>query len=116
MEREREKGNKDVVGGEGEVSVHTSSPSAGLSGEVEEAVGEVEEEVEDGDEGEVALLGLTSISFFSFRSTCLLFGPGERKRGKYTINRNKTTAEKATGTGKHTTRWLSWELKKKRTK
>ncbi len=58
----------------------TSSPSAGLSGEVEEAVGEDEEEVEDGDEGEVTLLGLTSTSFFSFRSTCLLFVPGERER------------------------------------
>lgn len=59
----------------------TSNPSAGLSGDVEEAVGEDEEEVEDGDEGEVTLLGLASTSFFSFRSTCLLFVPGER-RGK----------------------------------
>lgn len=62
--------------------VRTSSPSAGLTGEVEEAVGEDEEEVEDGDEGEVALLGLTSTSFFSFRSTCLLFVPGEREKGE----------------------------------
>lgn len=54
--------------------VRTSSPSAGLSGEVEEAVGEDEEE--DSDEGEVTPAGLTSISFFSFRSTCLLFVPG----------------------------------------
>lgn len=37
-----------------------------------------EDEVDDGDEGEVTLLGLTSTSFFSFRSTCLLFVP-ERK-------------------------------------
>lgn len=34
--------------------------------------------MDDGDEGEVTLLGLTSTSFFSFRSTCLLFVP-ERK-------------------------------------
>lgn len=45
-------------------------------GEAEEVVGE--DDVDDGDEGEVALLGLTSTSFFSFRSTCLLFVP-ERK-------------------------------------
>lgn len=62
--------------------MRTSSPSVGLSGEVEEAVGEDEEEVEDGDEGEVTLLGLTSTSFFSFRSTCLLFVPEERERGQ----------------------------------
>lgn len=37
-----------------------------------------EDDVLDGDEGEVTLLGLTSASFFSFRSTCLLFVP-ERK-------------------------------------
>lgn len=34
-----------------------------------------EDEVDDGDEGEASLLGLTSTSFFSFRSTCLLFVP-----------------------------------------
>lgn len=34
-----------------------------------------DDEVDDGEEGEVALLGLTSTSFFSFRSTCLLFVP-----------------------------------------
>lgn len=60
--------------------MRTSSPSAGLSGEVEDTVGEDEDEVEDGDEGEVTLLGLTSTSFFSFRSTCLLFVPGEREQ------------------------------------
>lgn len=60
--------------------VSTSSPSAGLSGDVEEAVGEDEEEVEDGDEGEVTPPGLTSASFFSFRSTCLLFVPGQKER------------------------------------
>ena len=58
----------------------TSSPLAGLSGEVEEAVGEEEDEVEDGDEGEVTLLGLTSTSSFSFRSACLLFVPGAREQ------------------------------------
>lgn len=31
--------------------------------------------MDDGDEGEASLLGLTSTSFFSFRSTCLLFVP-----------------------------------------
>lgn len=41
-------------------------------------MGEDEDEVEDGDEGDAALLGLTSTSFFSFRSTCLLFVPGGR--------------------------------------
>lgn len=41
-------------------------------------MGEDEDEVEDGDEGDVALLGLMSTSFFSFRSTCLLFVPGGR--------------------------------------
>lgn len=53
----------------------TCSPSTGLSGEVEDAVGEDGDEVVDGDEGELSLLGLTSTSFFSFRSTCLLFVP-----------------------------------------
>jgi len=50
----------------------------GLSGEVEEAVGE--DEVEEGDEGDVTPLGLASTSFFSFRSTCLLFVPDEQQR------------------------------------
>lgn len=50
----------------------------GLTGEAEEAVGE--DEVDDGDEGEVTLLGLTSTSFFSFRSTCLLFVPKGNER------------------------------------
>lgn len=76
IERENEDTQWDISGG----YVRTSSPSAGLSGEVEEAVGEDEEEVEDGDEGEVSPPGLTSASFFSFRSTCLLFVPGERER------------------------------------
>lgn len=56
---------------------YTSCPSVGLTGEAEEAVGE--DEVDDGDEGEVTL-GLTSASFFSFRSTCLLFGPEGNQR------------------------------------
>lgn len=55
--------------------MRTVTPSAGLSGE-EEAVGEDEEEVDDGEESEVSPLGLTSTSFF--RSTCLLFVPAER--------------------------------------
>lgn len=59
--------------------MRTSCPSAGLRGEVDEAVGEDEEEVEDGDEGEETPLGLMSASFFSFRSTCLLFVPRRRK-------------------------------------
>lgn len=53
----------------------------GLIGEAEEAVGEDDvDDGDEGDEGEVTLLGLTSTSFFSFRSTCLLFVP-ERKSG-----------------------------------
>lgn len=59
--------------------MRTAMPSTGLSGEVEEAVGEDEEEVEDGEEGEVRTLGLTSTSFF--RSSCLLL-PRERERRK----------------------------------
>ncbi len=47
-------------------------------------MGEDEEEVEDGDEGEVTLLGLTSTSFFSFRSTCLLLEP--EREGKRIIS------------------------------
>ena len=43
-------------------------------------MGEDEEEVEDGDEGEATPLGPTSASFFSFRSTCLLLVPGERQK------------------------------------
>lgn len=58
--------------------VRTASP-AGLRGEAEEAVGEDEEDEEDGDEGEVTPLGLTSTSFFSFRSTCLLLVPKDRE-------------------------------------
>lgn len=49
----------------------------GLTGEAEEAG---EDEVDDGDEGEVTLLGLTSTSFFSFRSTFLLFVPEGNQR------------------------------------
>lgn len=56
--------------------MRTVGPSAGLSGGVEEAVGE--EELEDGDEGQVTPLGLTS-TFFSFRSKCLLLVPRERE-------------------------------------
>lgn len=70
--------------------MRTSCPSVGLSGEVEEAVGEDEEDVEDGDEGDVTLLGLTSTSFFSFRSGCLLFVPGERKRENKRIMSTKS--------------------------
>lgn len=50
----------------------------GLTGEAEEVAGE--DEVDDGDEGELTLLGLTSTSFFSFRSTCLLFIPKANQR------------------------------------
>ena len=62
------------------VCVCTSSPSTGLSGELEEVAGEDEEEVEEGDVGEGVPLGPASTSFFSFRSTCLLFGPVEGGR------------------------------------
>lgn len=50
-------------------------------------MGDDEEEVEDGDEGEVTPLGLTSTSFFSFRSTCLLFVPEEKERDKLISNK-----------------------------
>lgn len=58
----------------------TSGPSAGLSGELEDTVGDDEEDVEDGDEGDVTPPGLTSTSFFSFRSMCLLFVPEGREQ------------------------------------
>lgn len=68
--------------------LRTSSPYAGLIGEVEEeevAVGVGEEEEEDGDVGPVAVavraLGLTSLSFFNFRSTCWPF-PSETNAKK----------------------------------
>lgn len=61
------------------VCVGTSNP-AGLSDEDEEVVGEDEDDVEEGDEGEVTPLALVSVSFFSFRSTCLLFVPEREER------------------------------------
>lgn len=74
--REREPIGENKDGGD------TSCPSVGLIGEAEDAVGD--DEVDDGEEGEAALLGLTSTSFFSFRSTCLLFVPESRIEGKST--------------------------------
>lgn len=57
--------------------MRTVTPCAGLRGE-EEAVGEDEDEVEDGEEGEVSPLGLTSASFF--RSICLPSVPRKREK------------------------------------
>lgn len=67
--------------------LQTSCPSAGLTGEVEEAVGEDEDEVEDGDEGDATRLGLTSTSLVSFRSTCLLFAPAPREQGEERVQK-----------------------------
>lgn len=109
-EREKERPSRKKVYNE---HVHTSCPSAGLSGEVEVDVGEDDEEVEDRDEGEVALLGLTSANFFSFKSTCLLFVPrrdGKNKKKRRIMTRvhvyarkyNKTNTQQLNKSGSNT--------------
>lgn len=55
----------------------TSTPSLGLTGEDGEAVGDEEEEVVDGDEGDIARPAPTSAGWLRFSSTCLLLAPGE---------------------------------------
>lgn len=61
------------------VNVTCRPPDSGLRGEVLDAVSDEEE---DEEEGELPPCGRNSVSFLSFRSTCLLFiTPKERERG-----------------------------------
>jgi hypothetical protein len=60
------------------VNVTCRPPDSGLRGEVLDAVSDEEE---DEEEGELPPCGRNSVSFLSFRSTCLLFiTPKKRKR------------------------------------
>lgn len=61
-----------------DLDVDTCRPDSGLRGEVLDTVNDDEEEDED---GELPPCGRISVSFLSFRSTCLLFiTPTQKER------------------------------------
>lgn len=75
------------------VNVTCRLPDSGLRGEVLDAVSDEEE---DEEEGELPPCGRNSVSFLSFRSTCLLFitpreSEGGREEALYAVGHSSPT-------------------------